>query len=307
MSQLKRTLRNSLPAQELRRYMAHRFGWSKTAIDSIHWEAFRQAYNKSKPGMKVFITKLLFRWLPVGTRLFRQKEWTNNECYLCKEPETVEHLCQCPQRQTWRDEFITALRKFLVQECTDPCLRDVLVQGSTSWLRGDETASSLEIGWDAFQRGYIPSEWITNQEEYYRAHGHDAKTKTGIGWAVKLSTYIWARMNNLWKKRCSDIHDKEEVARMSREHSEAIIRTRAIYSRKDDLLHGDRDLLDMPLEDRLRMPARHLIAWVKSTMPVISISIADRKDEIKRGSRDIRSYFIRQPRPPPDPDPDTDP
>ena len=217
----------------------------------------------------------------------------------------VDHLSQRPQRQMWRDEFTTALRKFLVQECTDPSLRDNIVQELKTWLQGEEHSTHLEIGWAAFHRGYIVSEWVTEQEQYYRAHGHNAKTKTGIGWAAKLSTYIWARMHTLWKKRCSDIHNKDETARMSREHSEAIIRTRAIYSQKDDLLHSDRDLLDVPLEDRLRMPARNLIAWVKSTTAVIAISIADRKAEIKRGSRDIRSYFTRQPRPPPDPDPDS--
>ena len=256
--------------------------------------------------MRVFVTKLLFRWLPVGTRLFRQKEWTSNHCHLCGLPETVDHLYQCPKRTKWQSDSATALNNLLCQECTSPSLRKTIVKNVTAWLGQDNTPNHVEIGWDVLMRGYIPCAWATAQEQYYRANGFDPKTKSGIGWSVKLSSFLWARIHTLWKQRCSDIHDRDQKARLSREHQEAIAKTRAIYSRRNDMLASDRVLLDASLQDRLQMPPRSLAAWVKTTWQVVKISIAEQFELNKRGCQDIRSFFIRRPRPPPDPDPDPD-
>ena len=305
-SRLKQTLQNEIPEKEFRQCVRGRFKWDQDAFDSVDWTAFSQAYRKLTPDMKVFVTKLLFRWLPVGTRMQRQKEWSSNQCYLCSLPETVEHLHQCPQRRTWQTEFTTALDKFLCQECTEPSLRADIVQGVTAWLTQDDLPFELETGWDTVLRGYVVHRWTTEQERYYRAHGFDAKKKTGIGWAVKLTTFFWFRTHNLWKQRCNDIHDRDQKEKLSREHQEAITKTRAIYSRRNDMLHSDQVLLDMSLEDRLRRPARSLMAWVRSTMPVVKISVREKSELMRQGCRDIRDFFIRQPielRPPPDPDP----
>ena len=46
--------------------------------------------------------------------------------------------------------------------------------------------NDVEIGWDAFLRGYIPDTWVQGQEQYYRAQGFDPKKKTGTGFANKF-------------------------------------------------------------------------------------------------------------------------
>ena len=155
MSKYKQTLHNAIPEKDFKECMKGRFKWDQETLESVNWEAFRRATNKLKPEMRAFVTKLIVRWLPVGARMHRQREWTSNECHLCGLPETVEHLYQCPQRETWQAEFVKALDNLLCQECTDPCLRADIIQGTTEWLNEEEPTTDLAIGWDAFLRGYV--------------------------------------------------------------------------------------------------------------------------------------------------------
>ena len=71
-------------------------------------------------------------------------------------------------------------------------------------------------------------------------------------------------------------------------------KTRAMYASKAELMAADRDLLELPLDDRLRMPPDSLIAWVQSTYDIVRQCILEAQDAAAAGCNDIRTYFARK-------------
>jgi hypothetical protein len=143
-------------------------------------------------------------------------------------------------------------------------------------------------------KGYIPNDWTSRQEAFYRRLLQ--KGYTGEQWTRKLIEFLWTQSNTLWKDRCAAVHAPGEESpdnSSARTRQAAQTRVELAYAHAPLMLAHDRRVLDVPLEERLQSRTSELLAWVKTMLPVINQSVRDAQAQIRTGHRDIRGFISR--------------
>jgi hypothetical protein len=203
-----RTLRTELPEYELRAYLQKRNDWSDDTYDSINWQAYGSASAGLTDSFRTFVVKLTHGWLPIGVRE-RRCSATTDLCPQCKEIETVPHLYRCEALADWRHRFLIHLHGHLKETKTAADIRCIIIKGIENWfLTGDTNdPDSIEtvdqIGWFQVLKGYIPEEWSSRQEYFYRRQRQSTKYNTGEQWTKGLIEFFWTHGSTLWKDRCA--------------------------------------------------------------------------------------------------------
>ena len=245
------------------------------------------------------MVKLTHGWLPIGVRE-RRCSATTDLCPQCDEIETVPHLYRCEARAEWRHRFLIHLQGHLQGTDTAADIRCTIVKGIEKWfLTGDtnnpnSTDTVVQIGWLQVLKGYIPKEWISGQEKFYRDRRKDPKYYTGEQWTKELIEFLWTHGNTLWKDRCAVAHAPGEDSpdkSSARSRQTAQQRVETAYAHAPLMLAHDKRVLDIPLEERLQSRTSELVAWAKSMLPVINRSVRDARDQLRTGHQDIRSSF----------------
>jgi hypothetical protein len=183
-SKEKRTLRTELPEYKLRAHLQERNNWTDEVYDSISWSAYRSASAQLTDSFLTFMVKFSHSWLPIGVRE-RRCSATTDLCPQYNEIETVAHLYRCQARVTWRYRFLIHLQGHLADTHTADDMCDIIVEGIQNlFLTGDTNDPdsedpTLQIGWLQVFKGYIPHEWNTLQEGFFRSRGKSSKYYTG--------------------------------------------------------------------------------------------------------------------------------
>ena len=68
-----------------------------------------------------------------------------------------------------------------------------------------------------------------------------------------------------------------------------------LYTLENQLLMFDRDLLAVPLEEKLQEKTYALEIWHDETYPLIRDCVRDFQARTTGGMKDIRDYFIKKP------------
>jgi hypothetical protein len=246
------------------------------------------------------VVKFSHGWLPIGVRE-RLCSGTTDTCPQCSEIETVPHLYRCESRAQWRYRFVIHLHGHLKETKTVHDLRCIIIKGIESWfITGDtndpESSETVaQIGWFQVLQGYIPEDWTSRQEAFYRSRRRKGKKDyTGKQWTKELIEFFWTHGNTLWKDRCEVAHAPDEDSpgnsnvrlRQAAQH-----RVQMAYAYAPLMLAHDRQILEVPLEERLQTRTSALRAWAKTMLPAITQSVRDASTQIKTGHQDIRSYF----------------
>ena len=243
------------------------------------------------------MVKLSHGWLPIGVRE-RRCSGTSDLCPQCNDIETVPHLYRCQVRQPWRQRFLIHLHGHLRETKTAADIRCIIIKGIENWfLTGDtndpdsiETAA--QIGWFQILKGYIPYDWTSRQETFYRRQRK--KYHTGERWTKELIEFFWTHSGTLWKDRCKVAHAPGEDSpdnSSARTRQAALLRVETAYAHAPLMLAHDRRVLDVPLEERQQSRTTELLAWAKTMLPVINRSVRDARAQLRTGHQDIRSYF----------------
>ena len=297
-SQELHVLRTGICQPELQDYLCERNNWSMETLNTVDWTAYARAIKKLDWSKRVYAIKFSHRWLPTAVRLARYKDVTvGNGCHLCGQPETDNHVFQCPQRNQWKTKFLAALRCHLEKWRTAADIRSLIIHNLSEWLHNntDMRASPQDaIGWACFFRGYIATDLTKAQSRFYQMQELDRKKFNGTLWAQRLIEFTWTHTQAVWKSRSQQVHDRDDSQRIARDHQEALNRTRAMYAVREDLLADDRALLDVPLSERLQQRPASLIDWANNTYGVIQHCMKEAKETALTGCRDLRNYFQRK-------------
>jgi hypothetical protein len=111
---------------------------------------------------------------------------------------------------------------------------------------------------------YIPNDWTSRQEAFYRRIRR--KDNTGEQWTKKLIEFLWAHSNILWKDRCAAAQAPEEGSpdnSSPRTRQAAQLRVETAYENAPLMLAHDRRIFEVPLEERLQSRTSELLAWAK--------------------------------------------
>jgi hypothetical protein len=204
-----RTLGTELTEYELRDYLQKRNEWSDEVDDSISWTAYRSASAGLTDSLRTFVVKLSHGWLPIGVRE-RRCRGTTDLCPQYNEIETVPHLYRCHVRGPWRHRFLIHLHARLTETKTAADIRCIIIKGIESWfLTGDtndpdSVETVAQIGWFQVLKGYIPNDWTSRQETFYRRQRKKYFQASGGRKTLSSSS------KTLWKDRCKVAHTPGE-------------------------------------------------------------------------------------------------
>jgi len=203
--------------------------------------------------------------------------------------ESQEHVFRCPYQASWQCTFIDNLQNHLIKDDTDPDIQRIMVEGIDAWLTERPPLAGLlsqtNIGWEQFLYGYISFEWGLRQARY---KNNDAIAYT---WSMRLIQFLWYQSKAGWTAHNERVHDKESDIAAQHYRSQLEEKIRRIYSCYDSLSAKDKDLLSVPLEERLQLPDKPLQLWLDKNAKLITHCVQQHKLQTANSNQDIRSFF----------------
>ena len=161
--------------------MQIRYDWHDGIMDTIDWEAHRQATH-SQIGRKTHYIKLCHNILPTGSVVCKYGQCLPDYCSVCRQPnEDFQHILRCthPSCSKWRNSLLLTLTKLCHSIRTDPTLISILLDGFKIWLSHlplttheypSEYHTLIQeqnaIGWDHCFQGRISLRWAQTQQDY---------------------------------------------------------------------------------------------------------------------------------------------
>lgn len=282
---------------QLQDYYCERWKLSIMELHTINWAGMRMARGKLTTGKKAFSIKLLIGWLAVGDRL---KLYGNQitECTFCKEEENSDHILLCKSR---KDSFETTLEKFnkyLKEIKTAPRITCALIIGLKQWgaikiRKNSMPHSSLlhamieqsNIGWNLSTRGLFSKAWSSEQEKFYISINN---TTLGDSWSSNISLWWINEVYSIWNLRNQDIHCSTVIE--SREEKETKEQVKLLYDQIYNISMYDRNMLKMPITDRLQQHPESLKIWLYMNKVTINLSVKEYLKKLTSGQQDIRKF-----------------
>ena len=180
---------------------------------------------------------------------------------------------------------------------TEETIIEELTSGLAAWLDQKQHKSvydpQKEIGWEQGFFGFLSCEWGHRQQRYYNKIGE--RKLTAKTWGMKVIQYTWVQAKKAWKLRNDIVHDKVDPASKHHYRMEIEDKVKYLYTLENQLSMFDRDLLAVPLEERLQDKTYALEIWHDETYPLIRDCVRDFQARTTGGMKDIRDYFIKKP------------
>jgi hypothetical protein len=280
---IRKSMFDAASSPRIREYLQRKFPWDDATFDSIEWTATHSALRGLTPADQRFVTKFVFKMLPLGARLRQRKAHMPSNCPTCEEPSEDDwHWITCPGRAEWRNLQGLQFSLFLVSLKTHPSITNILVRAYKSVLAtgtcdfANDTYSADEqvlvdsqsrIGWHHIIFGRLSKAWSALQKVHIAAEEIDEKKYSASRWTAKVHKYIWQRLHALWLLRNTSLHGTTFT------ENEATRRTRItplvleLYARRLELSPHDQIMLRVPVDTRLSQPLSTIETWLSVVTP----------------------------------------
>ena len=171
------------------------------------------------------------------------------------------------------------------------------------WMTKAPIAESPQdaLGWRAFFMGYISNHWVEQQDTFYNETGrYDCRRHNGHYWSKHLIHFLWQQARKLWKERNEKVHEPDQQERDSPQERKTLQnKIRILYGSATTVREADRrNFFNQKIEDVIDGPTIVLRAWITTNGPPIKRAIQDAVILSRHNCRDIRDFFIEQPRAP---------
>ena len=237
-----------------------------------------------------------------------QREGVDPTCPHCSETENNDHMLCCSYRETLHANLKRSLTSTLVSIHTCPRVQKELIFGAFNALGlqqdnppsefSSDYADQSSIGWLNLFRGFIAKGWQRRQEHYARFLTKKQRKTTNV-WSSKVVSAFIEASYKIWIERCNNVNDHESRLETAQERRRAEALVRAAYRHRQHVRLSDRDtIFDMPLEERLKQPAKTLLNWHEMIKTTLRFAIKEYAKYLKETSREIPQFFQKC-RPPP--------
>ena len=217
-------------------HISKRLGIKHNTICCVDWMPMRKVM--STPKLKGSYVKNFHKELNTMERCKLWRTSDTSKCPLCsKKKETWKHVLQC------KNEHVTRVRREEIQKISEELSKlqthvsikafflhiiDRWTLNKTPKCPHFQNADPIEekiikiyeaqkqIGWDAFVKGILCSEWKALQQEDY--DGQRVEKRTGEQWSRKMVSKLFEYNHALWKNRCDLVHleNKETLEKRKR-------------------------------------------------------------------------------------------
>ena len=285
------------------KYWAKKHKISEDIIRTVDWDICRDAVSSLPFTERRRLVKHATGQFGVGTKMLLWKFEDHDNCPLCGDQETPEHVILCPDPRasaTWSSSLLK-LEEWMTFKHTDPALQAAILSRLNTWHANDglsplDTTSPVlhavysqdDIGWYPFLHGHISHYWMGIQQAYYTSLNLD---NTGKQWTKQLLQKLFNVSWDMWEHRNGIKHKTLTPARIrALRNLETSIRAE-YHKGNTALLLRDKQLLSKPLQTVLAYPCIEQEQWLSS------VSLArirwSRRRESARASQDASRQVMR--------------
>ena len=240
LTQIKSTLRRDLYLSAIQHTICKQENWTVTQFGQVDWLAHSYAFNNAWSTKRITLSKLVHKLL--NTNEQNRKFYGKNDtcpCCLC-HPETFLHVLICsspdvvafrqgPQDILWKqlslidtpDDILQAIQLGIAHLGT---VRDDYesINFSSSFISAAHQQQT-NLGWEAFLRGRISSEW------QIAFTAGQPSNKSSIKWADKLVSLVLNYSQQLWIFRCGVLHGHTKEEARQRHRTDLLDHIQAAY------------------------------------------------------------------------------
>jgi len=227
---------------------------------------------------------MLTGWLPVFHQV---NKMTNGKqmCPLCQNDETINHMYQCQHRQQWRNKFEHELHKQLILINTPIPLQDEISHHLHQILH--DNVQYTHFSHFTLFAGLIPRQWSIQ-------HQNNTDLQSSLQWAMKISKWFTTKGYELWTTRNNQLHNEDSPSPLHQQLNHQIDQ---LYQLQDEVSPTDRDIFNIPQEERYKLPEIQKKMWIEETRHTIQLSIAEQQEKMSTGQTDIRQFLIQKGKP----------
>jgi hypothetical protein len=159
-------------------YWAEKRQQELTTISHIDWTLIGKAMRSIPRSRRVFISKHVSGMCGVGKFMKRWKEWEDDRCPRCREPEDAPHVWRCKGEGT-----AVIWTKALEGLAVPPLAFQTLVEDQG------------HVGWSRFFEGWLVHQWTICQQRYYQICN---SKRTGRRWTIEvIKKLCWPKTSKL--------------------------------------------------------------------------------------------------------------
>ena len=314
ISKLSKTLQYHVGKERILEWWKHKKRFKANVEQKdIDWDVLERTSKQMSFAMGRFTSKWCSHHISVGRMMELREARDNNECPRCGcSTETTLHVLRCPARSSRRhwNQRLRLLEKWMRKSRTAPEIQEAIYTvlknfpqlGEGSRVSTDTPAirkcvvAQRKIGWTGFLEGFLSPYWATIQERHFRLLGF---RRSGLKWAIGLSTQLWLFVFSMWDHRNSILFQQGKVDELSgiQKVKKAIIRERALG--RGSLDSSFESFLSLPQSSFNQMKPIDLRRWLALIRNAREQAGHDYADEFST-SKALRSW-IGLPDSPPDP------
>jgi len=287
---------------EYMQYLQYRFEWSDSTITSIAWKSFQIAVQRMR--RDVLITKVCNDLLPTAEALYKRKYQTHDNCVLCQQKETRNHIIRCtsPSRIKMRTKVLGALRRRLDYLETEFAITETLCTVIAEWFETETVditkypirfhaalKSQETIGWRHLFAGRISQEWLILQE--------NSTTTTKIRkrhssvWGASIVEILLSQFIKLWELRNEEVHGKTEEQQEKTRKMKLSIEVKRLNEMRDIARPSDVCLFHDDIEKYIEQSTAKTIAiFISSHRRAIVNSVKKYADKSLQGATSIINW-----------------
>jgi hypothetical protein len=301
-------LRQAASSPRLCQRLMTRNAWTPNTFRSINWLVPGKALDTLEHSAQIFIVKLAHDHLPTRRHMRRIGRAESDKCPACLHiVETDWHIFSCPRRSLWREDFLRTLRDTLEIQHTQPDLTQILLQGIRGALSDQHFQMSTtkreprfrmlvqaqnKIGWQHILKGRFSHHWTQLQGRHILDDPElDPTKKTGDRWLKQVLHHIWTALWRVWLIRNDDLHgrdkDEQERKRMEKLRPHVL----ALYSKQSLLLACDKSILELPIQERMKLHSRELATWIALVTPTVKRAVADSDTYLRTTNQSITAFL----------------
>jgi len=278
-------LKNARCAPELQAKLQAKHSWNADIFNDIDWTAHGRALRRHEKH-RVTLIKYLHDMLPVGKLVNKMDPKYPPHCPSCACPlETRLHLFYCnnPTRKKWRDNFCTALHKYMddnntampIQHfvrvvlkalCFAPAGYDQRIPDDPMYqdLKDNQSA----IGWREILKGRLTKTFSRIQDEHLGPNRTDRKN--GTTWVTGFIDVLFQQWWILWEMRNGDRHGRDLQTKHQATARQTIRELHLFHNKYSSMVDDTHQwLFCEPVTTKEQWPTGVLRQWLNTWEPVL--------------------------------------
>ena len=281
-SQTKKQCLEAIPRQEFENYLEQKFTWLHNGAFDYDWENFGVARRTARPGLQIFITKLMFRLLPTAAREKQINLRNCDKCQQCGEAEDVKHLFSCYKRSEWLPNLAFAVNRFCHAQKTKKSLREYLKKLLNEFKKGDTYATTICM---ELLSGLVRNSIV-------EAHGPLSDERNQ--WVRGLIRIFWEYAFRAWDQRNKFIHSKN-TSQEGRERENTINSVKKLFEKSTEMSDADRSsIFPTDMEAFLKKSTQLLQDWVLRNNEAVKIACERYQNNSIADTKTLEQYFTKK-------------